>query len=89
VHEDFCAAPIERQLARMDADAAAYFADPAALASTKTLPPLPVLGVPGWDPANARAEYYDDTAHFRPARVTETRAASAPPRERSPRDGGG
>ena len=31
------------------------------------LPPLPVLGVPGWDTRNTQAAFYDDTAHFRPA----------------------
>jgi hypothetical protein len=81
---DFFSQPLERQLALMDARAAAYFADPAALASTKILPPLPILGVPGWDAANARAEYYDDTAQFR-----EKPAAEARSRARSPRDGGG
>lgn len=30
--------------------------------------PLPILGIPGWDPANADPAYYDDTAHFRPKR---------------------
>lgn len=29
--------------------------------------PLPVLGVPGWWPANERLDFYDDTAVFRPA----------------------
>lgn len=29
--------------------------------------PLPVLGVPGWWPANERPGFYDDTAVFRPA----------------------
>jgi hypothetical protein len=84
VGDAFFSEPLERQLALMDARAAAYFADPAALASTKTLPPLPVLGVPGWDPANARAEYYDDKTQFR-----ERPAAAARLRGRSPRGGGG
>jgi DUF3025 family protein len=90
VGEPFFAEPLERQLARLDASAAAYFSDPQALASTRTLPPLPVLGVPGWDPANGRAEYYDDASQFRPlaAPATGTRARSARPRARSPRDGG-
>jgi DUF3025 family protein len=86
----FFAEPPAHQLARMDARAAAYFSDPRALASTRTLPPLPVLGVPGWDPANARPEYYDDATEFRPApAATGTRAASARRRAPSPRDGGG
>jgi DUF3025 family protein len=87
VDEGFFSEPLERQLERMDRGAAAYFSSPAALASTRTLPPLPILGVPGWDSANASAAYYDDTAQFRP-RVTGTRAASARPRAPSPRDGG-
>jgi hypothetical protein len=66
VEDSFFAGPLERQLAYVDARAAAYFADPQALVSTKILPPLPVLGVPGWDAANARAGYYDDAAQFRP-----------------------
>jgi DUF3025 family protein len=91
---DFFAEPLARQLALVDARAAAHFADSAALVSTKSLPPLPVLGVPGWDAANGRAEYYDDAAQFRPApqprsAVTGTPAASAPPRARSPRGDGG
>jgi Protein of unknown function (DUF3025) len=92
VDERFFSGPLERQLALLDARAAAYFADPAALASTRTLPPLPILGVPGWDAANASAAYYDDAAQFRPrsdAGATGTPAASARPRARSPRDGGG
>ncbi len=77
VDEAFLAAPLGRQLECMDERASAYFADPRSLASTRTLPPLPVLGVPGWDPANARPEYYDDAAQFRPlaAGATGTRAA--------------
>ena len=36
------------------------------LASPRDLQPLPLLGVPGWTPDNARASYYDDTSVFRP-----------------------
>lgn len=32
------------------------------------LPPLPVLGIPGWWPDNARADFYFDPAVFRPAK---------------------
>jgi hypothetical protein len=31
--------------------------------------PLPLLGMPGWDPENADAAYYDDAQHFRPRRM--------------------
>ncbi|PTT87140.1 DUF3025 domain-containing protein, partial [Pelomonas sp. HMWF004] len=37
------------------------------------LPPLPVLGIPGWWPANAEPGFYADAAVFRTKRL-----ASAP-----------
>ena len=40
---------------------------PAKLA-TKPFSPLPVLGVPGWWPANAEPGFYDDAEVFRPRR---------------------
>jgi hypothetical protein len=40
---------------------------PAKLA-TKPYEPLPVLGVPGWWPANAERAYYEDAQVFRPKR---------------------
>ena len=63
--------PLARQLPELDARAADYFAGPQALASTRNLSPLPILGIPGWEPANAREEYYDDRAQFRPGRSNE------------------
>src|SRR5882672_5179078 len=59
-------APIERQLRELDARAADYFSGTQALASTRNLSPLPILGIPGWEPANASEEYYDDPSQFRP-----------------------
>lgn len=48
-------------------------ADPLALSAAdwaaKPFLPLPVLGVPGWWPANAAACFYDDPAVFRPLRT--------------------
>jgi Protein of unknown function (DUF3025) len=61
-------APTERQLAELDARAARYFSEPGALTSTRSLSPLPVLGIPGWEPDNEREEYYDDASQFRPGR---------------------
>jgi len=52
----------------LDARAAEYFAGPGALASTRTLAPLPVLGIPGWTPDNENPAYYDDVEQFRPGR---------------------
>ena len=37
--------------------------------ATKPFTPLPVLGVPGWWPANQDPVYYDDATVFRPRRV--------------------
>ncbi|HEY6240755.1 MAG TPA: DUF3025 domain-containing protein [Burkholderiales bacterium] len=64
-------APLARQLSWLDASAADYFSRPQALGSTRSLSPLPILGVPGWEPANASEEYYDDNAHFRPRKSGE------------------
>ena len=36
--------------------------------AAKPFSPLPVLGVPGWWPANAEAAFYDDAEVFRPRR---------------------
>ena len=36
--------------------------------ASKPFVPLPVLGVPGWWPANEAAAFYDDARVFRPAR---------------------
>jgi hypothetical protein len=63
------AAPLGQQIAALDARAAEHFSAAGALASTRSLPPLPVLGVPGWEPANESADYYDDASQFRPARA--------------------
>ncbi len=45
-------------------------------ASPRILAPLPVFGLPGWHPGSARAEFYDDRRHFRPAAV-KSRVESA------------
>lgn len=45
--------------------AMAALCDPAWLAS-KPFAPLPVLGIPGWDPANLDPAFYDDAKVFRP-----------------------
>jgi len=38
------------------------------MASPRELAPLPVLGIPGWWPANETPAFYDDTRYFRPGR---------------------
>ena len=65
VSGDFLSAAPERQADLADALAAHRFCDRANFASPKALPPMPVLGVPGWHDANAHAAFYDDAKHFR------------------------
>jgi hypothetical protein len=60
--------PINEQLAQIDALATAWLRDPPSLDSTRNLSPLPVLGIPGWNPDSESADYYDDSAYFRPGR---------------------
>jgi hypothetical protein len=62
------AASAEAQLRHADWALAARLADPATLASTRSLAPLPVLGIPGWAAENENPAYYADAAQFRPGR---------------------
>jgi hypothetical protein len=57
----------------VDERAAAHFARPESVASTRTLQPLPVLGIPGWAPENEDAAFYDDEQVFRPRRTRDAR----------------
>lgn len=63
-------APVAAQVRHADRLLAARLADPATLASTRSLMPLPVLGVPGWAAENEDPAYYDDAGQFRPGRRT-------------------
>ena len=60
VANEFFGVDLDAQLAEADALAARYFGTPSALASTRTLGPLPILGVPGWAPENERESFYED-----------------------------
>jgi len=73
VSSDRFAQPLEAQLATIDAAAALYLSESQALESTRSLSPLPVLGVPGWDPANEQESFYDDASVFRPGRARSGR----------------
>lgn len=55
------------RIADLDARLAAMI-DAGALADPRALPPLPVLGIPGWWPGQDDA-FYSDTRHFRPKRA--------------------
>ncbi len=60
--------PAAERLTRIDALAAARVAEPLAFTRGRDLAPLPILGVPGWWPANESAEFYDDARYFRAGR---------------------
>ena len=62
---DFLAAGPEHQAELADALVARHFSDRANFPSPKALPPMPVLGVPGWHDANAQETFYHDAQHFR------------------------
>lgn len=60
--------PWESLLVWLDATLAAHLVQPQSLATPRALQPFPLLGMPGWDPANAKSSYYDNTAYFRKGR---------------------
>jgi hypothetical protein len=54
--------------------------------SSAQAPPLPLAGIPGWDPGNGAADFYDNRAVFRPphAATAEGNAATSAHRECAP-----
>ena len=56
------------RLAWIDARLAAIFTRGELYQKPKDLQPFPILGMPGWDPANGEEAYYDNTDYFRPGR---------------------
>ncbi len=63
----FGAAPAAR-LDALDGMLAAVAGDPGRLLTPRELAPVPLLGVPGWWPANESEAFYGNTAYFRPGR---------------------
>jgi hypothetical protein len=63
----FLALSAEAGCDALDERVAEHFARAESLCSTRSLQPVPVLGIPGWAPENERADYYDDADHFRPS----------------------
>lgn len=61
--------------ARVDAVAAAHLDT---VTEPQALSPLPVLGVPGWWPANEKAAFYDDEGYFRPRRLRPPSGSRGP-----------
>jgi hypothetical protein len=68
VEPEFFSLPLTQQLSHLDNLLADYLEKPEHCCSTRDLAPVPLLGVPGWAADNDYAEYYDNTAYFRPGR---------------------
>ena len=56
------------RLAWLDRETAALLADPARLAATTALQPVPINGIPGWNERNTAQAYYRDQRQFSPGR---------------------
>lgn len=65
VDELFFMLPVEAQVARVDEQIAAHFAQRTRFASPKSMASVPAMGIPGWHPDNGAEEFYNDPAHFR------------------------
>jgi hypothetical protein len=65
VRELFFMLPREAQVEQVDALLAAHFSQRARFPSPKSMPPMPILGVPGWHFGPQDEAFYDDAAHFR------------------------
>lgn len=68
VEPDFHDLALAEQLAALDERVAGLISRPDALGTPRELAPAPILGVPGWWPANREEAYYDNTDYFRHGR---------------------
>ena len=73
VDEHLLAAPIEEQAGRLDLEIARRIAERGHSLTTRDLVVVPLLGIPGWWPANEDERFYEDAAYFRPPRAAPDR----------------
>ncbi len=66
--DDYFKLDRDGRLAWIDARLAHIFEQGELYRKPKDLQPFPILGMPGWDPANGVEAYYDNTDYFRPGR---------------------
>jgi hypothetical protein len=71
VEPDRLMRPMETLLPHVDERLAALFTNATCYTQPRDLHPFPLLGMPGWDPANADAAYYANTRYFRSGRRTD------------------
>ena len=65
---DFAQLPLKEQIAATDRLLATRVWDRARMRQGRELSPFPVLGVPGWWPANEQERFYENTGYFRTGR---------------------
>lgn len=65
--EDFFSLAAHEAYPRLDAALAKHLEQTALFDQKKPLRPLPLLGIPGWWPANEDIRFYQNTDYFRPA----------------------
>jgi hypothetical protein len=68
VATEFFSWTLPQRLSYLDEKLADYLLQPEHGLSPRALHPVPLLGMPGWSKDNEKAEYYDNTAYFRPGR---------------------
>jgi len=66
--DDYFSLDRQGRLAWVDRKLAAIFEQGERYQTPRDLQPFPILGMPGWDPANGEEGYYDNTDYFRPGR---------------------
>ncbi len=77
VDHGFHSLTLAQQLECIDGMLASRIADPMFFRTTRELAPVPILGVPGWWPANNQSSFYENTAYFRPGRRNRTESQAA------------
>lgn len=68
VLENFLNKHLSEQIDPLDLLLADFFAN-TKIKSAQEFMPLPLLGIPDWDKANNSADYYQNTAYFRPKKL--------------------
>ncbi|MDO6695585.1 DUF3025 domain-containing protein [Aliiglaciecola sp. 3_MG-2023] len=68
VNDSFFSENYAQQLSILDLSLYHYLLSKNSLSNTGKLPPIPLLGIPSWYPANRYKEFYLNEEYFRPAR---------------------
>lgn len=72
----FFSQSLHEQLSQLDHRMALYLADAREVSNNDILSPLPILGIPGWYPANESEVFYFNQAYFRTGRIRNKHAST-------------